>query len=132
MQKNLVLFTLKLLLYSIIIGLLFSFAGNLIPPKFYFAKATYLIVFFFLVTLVFHAGLLRSSNKSNNRSIVNYFMIGTTLKFLVFLAIIIGYGLLKTGNAIAFMSNFFALYILYTVFEVSVIYSQFSSKTTQS
>ncbi|MEO5571099.1 MAG: hypothetical protein ABIT08_06380 [Bacteroidia bacterium] len=127
MKKNFVIFFIKLLVYSFTIFLFYSFIKDHIPQKFYFAKAIYLIVFFIIVTLVFHYGLLNSSQKSN-RSIVTFYMMATALKLFLYLGIIIGYGLLKTGNSIAFISNFFILYVLFTVFEVATVYFQFKNK----
>ena len=125
-KNNLQTFTLKLVAFTAVIWLLFYFGKNYIPQKFYFEKNAFLIVFFFLVTLVFHVGLLRSSKK-NNRSTVTFFMMASAVKLLGYLAIIIAYGLLKTGNAISFISTFMMLYLLFTVFEVSSAYSQFQN-----
>lgn len=127
MQKNLVAFIFKLSVYTLIICLIYFFIKSLIPQKFYFEKAPYIIVFFYVVTLVFHAGLLNRERKSN-RSLITYYMMATALKLFLYLGIIIGYGLLKTGKSIAFISNFFMLYVLFTVFEVMVVYFHFRTK----
>ena len=127
MQKNLVAFIIKLSAYAFIIWLIYFFANSFIPAKLYFHKAPYLILFYFLVTLVFHAGLLNSERKSN-RSLVTYYMLATALKLFIYLGIIIGFGLLKTGKSIPFISNFLMLYILFTIFEVAVVYSHFKTK----
>ena len=55
-------------------------------------------------------------------------MMATALKLFLYLGIIIGYGLLKTGKSIAFISNFFILYVLFTVFEVVTVYFHFKNK----
>jgi hypothetical protein len=127
MKKNLVAFIFKLSAYTLIISGLYFLCKNLVLQKFYFEKTPYLIAFFYVVTLVFHAGLLNSAKK-NYRSMVTYYMMATALKLFLFLGIIIGYGLLKTGKSVAFISNFFVLYVLFTVFEVTLVYFHFKSK----
>lgn len=127
MRNNLTAFIFKLSAFTIIIlGLYFS-CKSFIPPRFYFEKAPYLVAFFFIVTLVFHAGLLNRAKK-NYRSMVTYYMMATALKLFLYLGIIIGYGLLKTGKSVAFISNFFVLYVLFTVFEVTLVYFHFKSR----
>jgi hypothetical protein len=126
-NKSLPIFIIKLLVYSIIIYLLYNLVKAQIPPKFYFEKTPYLIVFFFLLTLVFHFGLIRSSAKSN-RSIVTYYMTATALKFFMLLAIIIIYAFTHRGQSAAFIGNFFMLYVMFTIYEVATVYFQFSSK----
>ena len=42
-------------------------------------------------------------------------MMATALKLFLFLAIIIVYALLNTGKAVAFISNFFMVYVLFTI-----------------
>jgi hypothetical protein len=127
MQKNLVAFIIKLSVYTLIIYLIYFFTQGLLPQKFHFEKAPFIIVFFYVVTLVFHAGLLNNERKSNS-SLVTYYMMATALKLFLFLGIIIGYGLLKTGKSIAFISNFLMFYFLFTVFEVTIVYVHFRTK----
>lgn len=118
-------FLIKLLIYS---ALLYFFYELLfkkhIPAKFLFHQTHYIFLLFFTVTILFHYGLLASAVKNNSR-IVNYYMMATAIKLFSFLAIIIFYALLNSGNAIAFITNFFVLYIFYTVFEVAVAYRYF-------
>ncbi|MEP7167813.1 MAG: hypothetical protein ABI855_00425 [Bacteroidota bacterium] len=127
MKKDLLAFVFKLSAYTLFMSFIYFFTKKLIPEKFYFEKTPYLILFFFIVTLVFHAGLLNSAKK-NYRSMVTFYMMATALKLFLFLGIIIGYGLLKTGKSVAFISNFFVLYVLFTVFEVTLVYFQFRTK----
>ena len=127
MKNSLRAFVFKLSAYALVIFVFYFFMRSLLPPKFYFEKAPYLILFFFVVTLTFHAGLLNKA-KIGYRNMVTYYMMATALKLFLFLGIIIGYGLLKTGKSVAFISNFFVLYVLFTVFEVTVAYHQFKSK----
>ena len=126
-NKSLPLFFIKLLVYSILVYLLYNLVKAEIPSKFYFEKTPYLILFFFLVTLVFHFGLLRSSAKTD-RSVVIYYMTATALKFFLLLAIILIYAFTHRGRSTAFISNFFMLYVMFTIYEVATVYFQFASK----
>jgi hypothetical protein len=130
MKNSLRPFVFKLSAYTLVIFLFYFFLKEVIPAKFYFDKAPYLLLFFFVVTLVFHAGLLNKA-KISYRNMVTYYMMATAVKLLLFLGIIIGYGLLKTGRSVAFISNFFVLYVLFTVFEVTVAYNQFKSRVPE-
>lgn len=131
MKKNFTLFLIKLLLYTTILYLLYSVVKHSIPEKFYFENTFYLFVFFVIITAVFHFGLLYSFAKSS-RSFVSYYMMATALKLFLFLAIIIVYALLNTGQAIAFISNFFVIYVLFTVFEVTLVFLHFKSKNLEN
>ncbi len=127
MKNNFILFLIKLIIYCALIYAAFAWIKNDIPEKFYYNHPLYLVVFFFVVTALFHFGALRNAAKGG-RSIVSYFMLATAVKFFLFLAVMVGYALLNSGKATAFISNFFVIYVLLTVFEVSVIYGYFKSK----
>lgn len=126
-KNNFAVFLVKLFFYSFLIYAALLLIRNSIPPKFYYEHSAYLIVFFFFVTAVFHFGALRNAAKGG-RSIVSYFMLATAVKFFLYLMVMIGYALLNPGKATAFISTFFLIYVLLTIFEVSVIYTHFKSK----
>ncbi len=130
MKNNFILFLVKLLLYCAVIYTAFLLLKNQIPEKFYYGHPHYILAFFFVVTALFHFGAVRNAAKGG-RGIVSYFMIATALKFFLYLIVMIGYALLNSGKATAFISTFFVIYILMTFFEVSVIYNHFKGKTIQ-
>lgn len=121
-------FLIRITLFTIVIYCFYLLVKGYVPQKFYFENTNYIFAFFFLVTSVFHFGLLFTFSKSN-RSFVSYYMIATALKLFLYLGVIIIYALYNPANAIAFICNFFAIYILFTAFEVSVVYSHFKSKS---
>lgn len=49
---------------------------------------------------------------------VNMFLLTTTLKLLVYMAVMITYALLNKDDAKPFIVNFFVLYLVYTIIEV--------------
>jgi hypothetical protein len=131
MKKDFVQFLIRLSIYSVLIYGVLLIAGSTIPQKFYYQHPLYLVVFFFTVTAAFHFGMTQRAEKGG-RSIVTYFMMATVLKFLIYMGVMIAYALMKPDRATAFISSFFAVYILMTVFEGSVIYSHFKSKSPLS
>ena len=124
MRNNYFGFILKLFGYTLLLYLGYYFVKSSIPERFYFANTPYLFAFFFIVTVAFHFGLLYSSSK-NNRTFVSYYMVATAMKLFLFLAIIIIYALFNREKAVAFICNFFALYLFFTVFEVLLVYRLF-------
>ncbi len=127
MKQKFSVFLIKVSIFTIIIYCFYLLVKGYVPQKFHFENTNYLFVFFFLITCLFHCGLLFTFSKSN-RSFVSYYMIATALKLFLYLAVIILYAFYNSDNAIAFICNFFAIYILFTAFEVSVVYSHFKSK----
>src|SRR5436190_22836631 len=115
------------MIFSAVVTLAFIALRNSIPPKFYYENIALLIIFFFVVTVGFHFALLYGAEKSD-RNVVSYYMIATALKFLLFAAIMIVYALINRGKSLPFISNFFIIYVLFTVFEVSVNYRFFKQK----
>ena len=131
MKTNFVVFLIRLLIYSVLIYAALLFVAGNLPVKFQYPHPAYLVIFFFVVTAVFHLGMLRSAAKSGT-GIIRYFMMATVMKFLLYLVVMIVYGMIKPDRAAAFISNFFTVYALITVFEVSMVYSHFKSKTSEA
>jgi len=131
MGRSYIIFLVRLVLFSVVVYFLFSYLSGSLPPKFYYPHTLYLIAFFFITTAVFHYGALRSASKGG-RSTVSYFMMATAAKFFIYLLVMGAYAVMKTAGVAAFISNFFAMYVLMTVFEVSVIYSYFKSMPVQT
>ena len=124
-------FLTRLLLYTLIIWAAYMLVRQSIPERFYFENVLFLVVFFFLTTALFHYGLL-SSAKSSSRNLITYYMLSTALKLLLYVGIIVGYTLLMPGKTVPFISNFFVLYVFYTVFEVAKVYRYFKGLSSSS
>ncbi len=107
---NLTIFTVGV---SIVAFIIFYF----LPIAFTTPAWPYLILFFFSVTLLVHYVLLKSTAKKFSRFTAN-FMLSTALKLLLYLAVIVIYALFNKDDAINFIITFFALYVLFTIFEV--------------
>ena len=75
------------------------------------------VLFFFLVTNLVHAYLLKNSEKSNSRFTSQY-MAASFLKMFFYLAVAIVYVMFNKEAAKPFFINFLLLYVVYTSFEV--------------
>jgi len=97
-----------------------------LPQGVLFEPFRLLVVFFIIATATFHLGLLRAAAKSD-QAFVRYFMGATGIKLFLYMIIMIVFATLFREQAIAFISNFFVLYLLYSAFEVVLIYKKFSA-----
>ncbi len=112
---------LKYSFYSLLIGLLLFFAGELINSQtdrdFFIAQYPYFIVFFYIIGLAAFAisawGLKKSSDSSV--FIVLASVMAKLLLSMVF-ALIFIYG--KRFDKIAFLISFFLPYFIYSTFEI--------------
>ncbi len=75
--------------------------------------------------LLFNWWLSRPLKKG--RSIVTRYLGATTAKLLLSLVVLAVYVFARKEEVIPFTVHFLSLYLLYTVFEVAVLYRQFSS-----
>ena len=121
----------KLLLFSGFIALGYYFVNPALPEKFRFEMVWMLQLFMMLVTFLFHVGLMRAGAKSD-AAFIRFFMGATGIKLFLFMVVLIGYALFNKATAVAFIANFFILYLLYTVFEVAMVYKKFSSQRKAS
>lgn len=83
-----------------------------------------LLIYFSLVTFVFHYGLLRSS-KGRPQVFIRYYMATTTFKLLMHMGVIIIYALFNKTDAIRVITSFLIFYIIFTAFEVAAAWKQF-------
>jgi hypothetical protein len=81
------------------------------------AMRWWLLVFFGLITFLFHWGITRAT-QSRPQVFVRYYMGATTLKLMLNLVIIVVYALLHRDLAVSFIITFMIFYFLFTVFEV--------------
>ena len=102
--------------------------GHLFPGK--IDRVTYFqILYFFLVTLIFHTGLLRSS-KGRPQEFVRYYMASTTGKLLLHVVVILGYSFINRQDSFRFIVVFLVYYIAFTAFETITVFKKFSTTNT--
>jgi hypothetical protein len=85
---------------------------------YYFAALPFVLFFFYLVTNLVHAYLLKIANKTSSKFTSQYMAI-SYIKMFFYLAVAIVFVILNRENAKVFIANFLVFYIIYTVFEVS-------------
>lgn len=102
--------TLILVFLSVIASLLFPKLQ--ISPTF-----PYLLVFYFVVTLIVVLSLGKSMQK-RPRVFVNSYMLTTFIKLILFTLVVVIYLLINKKEAVSFVITFFVYYIFYSIFEV--------------
>lgn len=117
-------FTLSLIVFSVIIATLFYFIEPYFTGKSSFPQFWIIQAIMILVTMLFHLGLQRSV-KAGGQASIRYFMGATSVKLLVFMMIMIIFGLLNKDKAFGFILHFFIFYLFYTVYEVAIAYKHF-------
>ncbi|REJ80946.1 MAG: hypothetical protein DWQ44_04200 [Bacteroidetes bacterium] len=99
-------------------------AGVLLPRGYVDSITWGILLYFLFTTLVFHVGLLRSS-EGRPQVFVRYYMASTTLKLLLHMGVILIYSIFNKPDAMRFIITFLIFYIVFTAFEVGVVWKQF-------
>ena len=110
----------KLLIYSAIIAVIAFVIAFFLPDNFVSPAMPFLLVFFVAVSLLTHYFVLKTMVKRMSL-FVNFFMISIFVKLIVYIAIIIIYGLMNKHDMIPFVITFFVFYFLYTLFELIAV-----------
>ena len=118
MDQKYLMFLRNLIVFTLVLGLAGYFAHYFIPGDFISPVLPYLFIFFFAVTLLIHY-ILRKLKQRKDSSFIRMFMLLTFGKLMFFLVVIVVYAILNKPDAIAFILNFFVLYLSYTIFEVN-------------
>lgn len=130
MQQSLTLFFKRILIFSIIIAGLEYLATTLLDPKWVSASWPFIIVFFLSFTVLMHRQLLKST-EGNPKKFVYTFLMMTTVKILLYLAVILIYVMINREDAVGFIVAFFINYFLFTAFELSAV-MKLMGKATQN
>ena len=115
-------FLLRLLYFSIFIGLILTAIFFLVSSRFITVWFPMLLLFFYVTTSAGYFFLIRSAQKQFIK-FVNYYLLITALKLFLFIGIIFFYCLLNKLDAVSFVASFFFLYLCYSVFEVIYLVS---------
>jgi O-antigen/teichoic acid export membrane protein len=99
-------------LFAIYLLLFFS------VPEQYLSPAIPAIIIFFtiLTTFIFYYQIKASLKRTSK--FVNFFLIATALKLLLFIVLVLIYSLLNKADAVNFILSFFVIYVIFSVFEV--------------
>jgi hypothetical protein len=123
MRKKYQQFILRLTVISLITGGLCMLLKGLLAPGIISPALPWLIIMFYIITAVVHFIILKIT-LMNPRKFVGYFMLSTFLKLFIYLVVIVAYVFIVKEGLLPFILAFFALYIIYTVFEVVTILNQ--------
>ena len=107
----------RLLLFSIIPGMIASGLYFILPSKFITPALPFLFAFFIAATLTGYYFLMRSVEKKFIR-FLNAYLLYTTVKLILYSTVMIVYIFLHKQDALPFGITFFLLYLCYTIFEV--------------
>jgi len=106
-----------LFLYSVGIASIMYLLNNLLPERFQGNSWPYLLLFFVIITSVFHVIMSRIA-QGNAQVFVRTFMGTTTIKLFLYLIIIVIYLLIDKAGSASFVLYFMLYYFLFTAFEV--------------
>jgi predicted neutral ceramidase superfamily lipid hydrolase len=116
----------RILIFSLILGLLATGIAFLAPSRFITPALPYLFVFFIAVTLTGYYFILRSANTKFIKFINTYLLV-TVVKLFLFIGVIFFYLLTNRQDAAPFAISFLVLYLCYMIFEVVNLVSFFKS-----
>jgi phosphotransferase system glucose/maltose/N-acetylglucosamine-specific IIC component len=111
-------FLIKSTLLTLIVFLLGLLFYSTVLKPFYIAVLPFAVLFFYLITNLVHAYLLKIAGKSGARFTSQYTAV-SFLKMFFYLAVAIVYVIIDRDHAKPFMAGFLVLYVIYTVFEVN-------------
>jgi len=110
-------FIFKSTILTVIVFILGAIVYSLAFIQFYRSILLFIPVFFYIVTNLVHAYLLKIAGKSSSRFTSQYMAI-SFIKMFFYLAVAIVYVIIKKEDAKIFLVNFLLLYVVYTTFEV--------------
>jgi len=89
----------------------------LVPAKYISPAIPAIIIFFTILTTSVFYYQIKASLKRTSK-FVNFFLLATALKLLLFLTLVVIYSLLNKADAVNFILSFFIIYVTFSVFEV--------------
>ena len=110
-------FIIKLLLLTISIFLIAFFIFKFFLCMYYLNIFPYLLMFFAIITALFHYFLIKSS-QHEIKKFINTFMIFTGIKLMLYILFILIFILLNKSSAVVFVMGFIILYVIYSIFEI--------------
>ena len=118
MNKLFLKFFWQLLAFTLFLGAIAAILYFLLPAGFLSSYLPWILLLFFVVTALANYLQFRNTDYTP-RKIVSVFMLVTFTKMFIYIIAVILYLFLVGKHIPAFIVNFFILYILYLVFEVT-------------
>jgi hypothetical protein len=124
-------FILRLIITAIVTGAGYCFLSSKLPPHLVYPGYLYILIFFTVLTALFHNGLSKSA-RSGTKHFIRFYMTATAIKLLLYVGVIMIYAVINKAGAMAFALCFLLHYCLFTVFEVWMAYRQFGGLKNSS
>jgi len=106
----------KIIISTVVIGLIFIFAGIIIPNK--FTLGWFIGYLIGLLAVVLHLGASMFSKKTMSRDFIASYFFGLLLRFVLVLALFVLILILTKIDELSFTVSFIISYILHSVNEV--------------
>jgi hypothetical protein len=117
MKSSSGVFAKKSLILTLLAGGLAFLLFRILPHNWFSPALPFLFIFFFAGGIISYM-VLGKSLGSRFIGFVSSFMLVTTVKLLLYITILLLYCFLNRKDAVAFLLNFFILYLVYTIFEI--------------
>lgn len=130
MQEIFIQFLKRIIVFTIILAVIEYFLSIQLEPKWVSNSWPFIILFFLSFTVLLHRQLLKST-AANPKKFVYTFLLMTTVKILLYLAVILVYVMINRADAIGFIIAFFINYFLFTAFELSAVMKLMKKVTNQ-
>jgi uncharacterized membrane protein YeaQ/YmgE (transglycosylase-associated protein family) len=110
-------FFVKSTFLTIIVFILGAIVYSTVLKQFFLTILPATLAFFYIVTNLVHAFLVKMASKSSSKFTSQY-MATSFIKMFFYLAVAIVYVIINKADAKIFLVNFLLLYVVYTTFEV--------------
>ncbi|HTF06341.1 MAG TPA: hypothetical protein VK826_20055 [Bacteroidia bacterium] len=114
-------FALIYLIFLAVTGGLFFFYNTSVPPEYVHPYGWVSYAVFAVITGIVHFTLLRAAQK-DPKAFVRGFIAANTIKIFVYLGFLVLFVLFIKTGAVVFISQFAIFYLVFTVFETSLLY----------
>lgn len=120
MIKNSIIFSFILIVIALLWNLFLP--DNLKSPA-----APYIVIYFFVATIITHQ-LLMKKNRESPQNFIRAYLGSTAFRLFLNLMIIIVYMLVNKPGAMAFTLSFLVFYFLYLIFEIISLQKDLKAK----
>ena len=110
-------FIVKSTVLTIVVFIFGAIIYSTVFKQFFLIILPAILAFFYIITNLVHAYLLRIAIKSGSR-FTSHYMAVSFIKMFFYLAVAIVYVVVNKDDAKIFAVNYLLLYVIYTVFEV--------------
>ncbi|GAB6278599.1 MAG TPA: hypothetical protein DCX03_06245 [Bacteroidales bacterium] len=110
----------KLVILSVFLAIIGTILTFILPKGIITPAMPFILIFFMAHTLVYNNMAIKLI-RQNPKKFVNFYMLSTAGRLLVFVLILILYAFLFPKDFKAFTVCFFIFYLIYTFFELSAL-----------